>query len=62
MISDVFLRFVTQIEVLDHGMGEDYLTALMDKLTALYIEASEIDLRRARSGGGAATSHNAMPV
>lgn len=38
----------TQISVLDHGMDEEYLSSLMDKLTALHLESSEIDLRRMR--------------
>lgn len=38
-----------QIEVQDHGMSDEYLSTLMDKLTALYLEASEIDLKRART-------------
>jgi hypothetical protein len=32
-------------------MSEEYLTTLMDKLTALYVEGSEIDLKRARADG-----------
>jgi hypothetical protein len=40
-----------QIEVQEHGMSDEYLTTLMDKLTALYVEGSEIDLKRARADG-----------
>jgi hypothetical protein len=29
-------------------MDEEYLATLMDKLTALHLESSEIDLRRMR--------------
>jgi hypothetical protein len=51
VLFDSFFCIYAQIEVQEHGMSDEYLTTLMDKLTALYVEGSEIDLKRARADG-----------
>ena len=40
------MPFKKQVEIVDHGMDESYLAALVDKLTDLYIETNEINVKR----------------
>lgn len=38
--------YALQISVLPHGMDDHYLQKLMDKLTDLYLESSEIQFKQ----------------
>lgn len=45
LLIDGVSRHGVQIEVLDHGMEDGSLTAVIDRLTELYLESSEIDAK-----------------